>query len=169
MFTEWVYRSYTEMKQYCESIDATMLTIHSRHESYSLRFKFPLETTFLGAQKEGNKWKWFNGQDMSFSDWFPGEPNNYGGNQNCIMFHKKDGKWDDWQCENRLYTVCKPNNCEDFIRKENERINWRLVSYVDWKVNDAIHAKLAEIENMVQRKYYELAVQYYQQMNKTWF
>ena len=47
-------------------------------------------------------WVWENlGKPLDFSNWAPGEPNNWGGLQHCaaIKLWEENGKWDDIGCE----------------------------------------------------------------------
>ena len=52
-------------------------------------------------------WVWENvGKPLNFSNWAPGEPNNFKGGQHCVAMKLGnwgnwwDGKWDDLGCEN---------------------------------------------------------------------
>ena len=65
---------------------------------------------WIGAtdQETEGVWKWPNGNTLDFTNWRTGQPNNYGGSQNCAALNYRDaGKWDDVDCETRRPYICK--------------------------------------------------------------
>ena len=55
-------------------------------------------------------WTWRGGEKLSYTHWFPGEPNDYGGEEDCGMARfasKKDSGWNDVSCESKLAVVCE--------------------------------------------------------------
>ena len=49
---------------------------------------------FLGGQRESDgNFQWTNGEDLSYTAWMSGEPNNDGGNENCLAMFLVDGQW----------------------------------------------------------------------------
>ena len=68
-------------------------------------------TFWLGAsdlQTEG-VWSWTRGNDrFQYKYWQVGEPNNEGGNENCLAFgHSTGFKWNDINCQNKLNFICE--------------------------------------------------------------
>jgi hypothetical protein len=45
------------------------------------------------AAEEGN-WLWMSGEPKIYSNWRPGEPNNGGENEDCVVT-RPDGLWND--------------------------------------------------------------------------
>lgn len=47
----------------------------------------------------GGNWAWVNGDAWSYTQWNPGEPNNYGGNENILQLfatgNNRSGNWND--------------------------------------------------------------------------
>ncbi|XP_045183604.2 uncharacterized protein LOC123542037 [Mercenaria mercenaria] len=74
--------------------------------------------SFIGANdvaEEGN-WVWsISGQTMNYSSWFPGNPNNHGGDQDCAVL--LGDRWDDNHCGGPFKYICEkidfcdPNPC----------------------------------------------------------
>ena len=82
-------------------------------------------------EKRGMDWVWFGGNDIEkegvwkwpdhtpweFTSWAPGEPNNGGGNQDCLHSycgHHWDGcKWFDGKCILSKAFVCSKNICQE--------------------------------------------------------
>ena len=45
---------------------------------------------------------------ITYTDWYPGEPNNSAGNDDCVMFYNYyDGKWNDYPCTYSDCSVCE--------------------------------------------------------------
>ncbi len=52
---------------------------------------------------------WNNGAALSFSNWWAGEPNNYGGDEDCIGNNfGGTGYWNDYSCWTSLPFACQP-------------------------------------------------------------
>ena len=55
-------------------------------------------------------WQWVDTDEkMTFSDWVPGEPNNYQNMQEdcAVLIYYEDFKWNDMLCENQHFVICK--------------------------------------------------------------
>jgi len=52
-----------------------------------------------GSPEPGGNWQWVTGETWSYSNWFPGQPDNYGGDQNRLIFYNDQlspsDRWDD--------------------------------------------------------------------------
>ena len=59
------------------------------------------------ATSEGT-WTWSDGALFSFTGWASGQPDDLGGDQDCLLtnFHGA-GAWDDQACITKLKFVCK--------------------------------------------------------------
>ncbi|RWS20739.1 hepatic lectin-like protein [Leptotrombidium deliense] len=156
------------MKEYCESIDAYLITIHTIAEQRYLVKEFPIEISYLGVHKNGSEWEWIDGKPHSFANWGEGQPNNHGGSQNCIRIFKT-GHWDDCSCNTPLYTVCKPRNCKQFMVKQEQRQNSLIKNYIYTAVNESMELNMAKIRTALELQFYERAVLDYQRLNSTLF
>ena len=68
------------------------------------------DQVWIGAndlKKEGT-WVWdHSGAELQYTDWYAGEPNN-GGRENCAtILPKRDMKWNDMVCDQKLPFICK--------------------------------------------------------------
>ena len=65
---------------------------------------------WLGAtdiQSEG-VWIWnSSGSALTYTNWSLGEPQNLGGNENCLHMWLYLGEWNDNTCDNTLATLCE--------------------------------------------------------------
>ncbi|XP_033122640.1 C-type lectin mannose-binding isoform-like, partial [Anneissia japonica] len=66
-------------------------------------------TYWIGLMRSGSSWRWSNYSTSRYRKWGSGEPNNVGGNENCVHT-KKNGNyltWNDIRCSARLSYVCE--------------------------------------------------------------
>lgn len=47
-----------------------------------------------GSLGPDGKWRWMDGEEIGFTNWAPGEPNNYDGTEDKLMIYR-DGNWND--------------------------------------------------------------------------
>ncbi|WKY06620.1 hypothetical protein Q1695_006644 [Nippostrongylus brasiliensis] len=116
-----------EAKRRCQEKGGQLATIHSKEENdllYSLS-KDPSVTTatyrayiWIGLEKIDGKFQWLDGSPVDYTNWGPGEPNNYRGEESCTQFSQltlsygsMDPRgWNDYYCfeEIRGY-ACEKN------------------------------------------------------------
>ncbi|XP_063443383.1 perlucin-like protein [Mytilus trossulus] len=69
---------------------------------------------WLGATdlvQEGT-WKWTSGNQIGYSDWAYGEPNNTGQDQDCLqLWDKESYLWDDLWCTSERNYICQRKTC----------------------------------------------------------
>merc|ERR1719369_2479292 len=86
---------------------AHLASVHSPEEQAFIVDNFP-KNIWLGGtdiSQEGT-WDWTDGTPFDYSDWYPGEPNDHGINQDCL-WERKEHKWDDNTCEQEQLFLCK--------------------------------------------------------------
>jgi len=80
-------------------------------ESSTLAGSGSVPSIWLGGTDDPieNNWRWTNGQPWGFVNWAQGQPNNQGGNQDCLRFpaDRTVDQWDDWDCMTALPYVCQ--------------------------------------------------------------
>ncbi|XP_038071998.1 hepatic lectin-like [Patiria miniata] len=80
------------------------------------------ENDFLASLAQGSKiWvactdrrqegececEWSQDGEGIYTNWREGEPNNYGGREDCVFLWPSDKKWNDVRCEIEIWAVCK--------------------------------------------------------------
>ncbi|MEM8976999.1 MAG: lectin-like protein, partial [Pseudomonadota bacterium] len=89
--------TWDEAKAEAEALGGKLLEVNSQEENDFIVQTFggsaPIWLGFSDAQQEG-EWVGANSTSVSFSNWLPGEPNNYG-NQDYAVIASSDGRWDD--------------------------------------------------------------------------
>jgi glutamine synthetase type III len=55
-------------------------------------------------------WEWAStGQAMDYTHWFPGEPNDAGNDEDCLLIHDSypNGEWNDGLCSTHFKYICE--------------------------------------------------------------
>ena len=67
-----------------------------------------------GHQNSAGAWVWSDGAKWSFADWYPGEPNNAGGDEDYLEIitlnyptDKYKGKWNDHRDSHKAPYICQ--------------------------------------------------------------
>lgn len=47
------------------------------------------------------------GNNLTYFNWAPGEPNNNGNGEFCIEMNQNQGLWNDYNCFVKLYFMCE--------------------------------------------------------------
>ncbi len=109
----------------CKCLGAQLVKIESAAENNFLKRTFLTSSGLsfwigLNDQIDEGKWKWTDGTPLEiYNNWSNGNPNNYGGNQNCghitmgnisvggYTLKNFDGKWNDLNCNFALGYICE--------------------------------------------------------------
>ncbi|NOT36332.1 MAG: HYR domain-containing protein [Saprospiraceae bacterium] len=107
--------TWIEAKAICESLGGKLVVINSKDENDYLTSKLMGTTAFIGlhdSNTEGN-FEWIDNSPLTFTNWYPGQPNNANGDQDyCEIL--PDGTWNDqygkncyreFICEIPCYTI----------------------------------------------------------------
>lgn len=121
-----------------------------QYELERLKAKLKSRLVWLGARREmtgnhplthrsrSNVWRWVNGALISQFLWADDQPNNYNGQQNCIVLDGgRKWLWNDVTCDlDYLPWICQytPSNCGSPDKAENSTILER-----DYRVGREIH------------------------------
>ena len=95
-----VSKTWSQARKDCEKRGGYLVTITSKEEQEFIRDLLSKNGKknsdyWLGGYREGKNWQWVTGEDFTYKNWAPGEPNNDNG-QNKLMFSSSGrGKWDD--------------------------------------------------------------------------
>ncbi|XP_077206968.1 mannose-binding protein-like [Paroedura picta] len=57
-------------------------------------------------QTEG-RFKYANGELVSYTNWKAGEPNDSGGNEDCVTMYTENGQWNDYNCNEKALIICE--------------------------------------------------------------
>merc|ERR1719310_334719 len=102
-----------EAQMFCENQGGNLASFHSQEENDiafnmtggaggSIRFWFGFHDLSL----EGD-FEWTDGTCVDYTNWAPGEPNDWGSGEDCSMFWTGSGQWNDLDCNSKLPYICR--------------------------------------------------------------
>jgi hypothetical protein len=102
-------RSWTDARDFCGTLDATLVTIDSTEENELLRAASQIVRggewwLGLNDRETEDTFRWV-GRDSAFRNWGSGEPNDVG-NEDCAEL-RSDGRWNDERCSDANPFVCE--------------------------------------------------------------
>ena len=85
---------------------------------YQIMKSRKITTAWIGVHRHvSGKFITVSGVDISFTNWYPGEPNNNAGSEDCVELMNKvswvndvdaSGKWNDLDCsDSSCYYICE--------------------------------------------------------------
>lgn len=129
--------TYAKAKEKCEAKKSTLVQhirpiTHDFITSELKRMEPSMDTKLLwiGVEKEpshiSRTWRWVDGSRVNKPLWGRDQPNNYIGDQNCVMLdHTKGWRWNDVVCSlNYLHWICQFNasSCGSPDKHENTTV-----------------------------------------------
>jgi len=102
---------------YCMKMNALLVSIHSSEEDALMHFLCNSESScWTGLNDVDNEgvMQWLDGTSIDYTNFTPGQPDNYGGNEHFVHL-MKEGTWNDQDWHVKYYALCKrprDNNCE---------------------------------------------------------
>ena len=90
--------NWDQAQTYAESLGGRLVTIDDEAENQWLTSTFGSEMYFIGANDvavEGN-FTWTDGSALNYSNWLPGEPNNWENREDHAVIDGQTGNWLDW-------------------------------------------------------------------------
>ncbi|KAM4574367.1 galactose-specific lectin nattectin-like [Fundulus diaphanus] len=105
-------KDWYEAENACNGLGGNLASIQTDDEQdfisgFILKKTGSYSSTWVGGHKEEGEWTWSDGSPFEFNNWSPGEPNNVGGNENCMEINLRGRKYvNDANCDIRLPYVC---------------------------------------------------------------
>lgn len=104
-------RSWADAKKACnDRYESQLASVHSMHENDFLG-ESDLGDQYhmwIGLESKNFDWyEWDDKSDVSFTNWDRYEPNNKGGNEQCVEMMPHNSKWNDNHCSQKHPYVCK--------------------------------------------------------------
>ena len=103
-------KSFDEAKVACQDMGGFMAEPRTEEIQTAMkRLTFDSPYLWIGL-REDSWYKWeTDGEALTFAAWDAGQPNNYGGNQDCAAMRKADHEWDDAVCSQHYGYACQAN------------------------------------------------------------
>nr|QNH72389.1 toxin candidate TRINITY_DN29126_c0_g3_i1 [Pachycerianthus borealis] len=117
-FSTGLSSSWQNAQQRCQSMQADLLCVTSNDEWTFIKTRLQLlgvsRSHWIGPNDIAQEGAWVcGGQNLTFTWWYPNQPNNYGGNENCaaILHAWYNFRWSDDECTNPNYQyICKASS-----------------------------------------------------------
>ncbi|XP_062372346.1 macrophage mannose receptor 1-like [Sardina pilchardus] len=119
--------NWKEAQNYCRTHHSDLISIRSQGDQTNfhnyINPRYPTAYVWIGLYNDINSWRWSldsSGlEQIGFSNWSSGEPDNFKGHESCADFH--NGTWSDSPC-----TLKHPFICYD--EKETAANQYILIS-----------------------------------------
>lgn len=103
--------SFQDAQQVCAQAGGTLPSPRSAAENQALQQLVTAENkaaAFLSItdSKTEGEFTYPSGAPLVYSNWAPGEPNNNGGNEDCVEIFS-NGKWNDKSCGESRLVICE--------------------------------------------------------------
>lgn len=96
-------KRWIEAREACRELGGQLVSIHSQEEQDFLTKHASQTGSWTGLRDldiEG-EFVWMDGNPLDYSNWGPGEPNNGGQGEDCVMM-QGSGQWNDAYCRSTL-------------------------------------------------------------------
>ncbi len=104
--------SWLQAKAACEQVGADLVVINSQEENDQVSNWLNTQSAWIGLSDhvlEGS-FEWVNGDPITYTNWYPGQPNNYNNNQDYVEI-MNSGEWNDQYNYYSLYFIMEVPNC----------------------------------------------------------
>ncbi|NWV68571.1 MRC1 protein, partial [Malurus elegans] len=104
--------SMEKARTFCKNNHGHLATIGNNSERKFL-WKYilkngKLNSYFIGLiQNAEHQFSWMSGSPVHYAAWAQGEPNFAGGQEHCVVLNKKDGLWNDVNCDFSNGYICE--------------------------------------------------------------
>ncbi|XP_038548119.1 macrophage mannose receptor 1-like [Micropterus salmoides] len=110
-----VGKNWSDAQSYCRSKYTDLATAENKEESDQLvaaAKQFYNRQLWMGLYDDIHSWRcslqkegYYGEGEAEFRMWNSGEPNNFGGYEDCVQM-LADGTWNDWSCKSTFQFVC---------------------------------------------------------------
>ncbi|XP_059188290.1 lectin-like isoform X2 [Centropristis striata] len=104
--------SWTEAQSYCREHHTDLASVRNQAENQKVQELVPgVWAVWIGLFRDS--WKWSDGSSSSFRYWKSGQPDNYGGKEDCAAADfSSSGGWRDRKCDQKFPFICySPSKC----------------------------------------------------------
>ena len=118
--------TWKEAENFCESVGGHLVIIESRDEENLVEGMLGNRNFYwLGASvdlsKKDARWLWVNGEPLEYSNWHGTQPDNFTGEENCLMMYNYTNPSDSYATKGLWNDVQEDGECqgEEFFGADN--------------------------------------------------
>lgn len=105
--------NWNAAKSACEAMGSELATVKSQNEQQALAPRIK-EFTWIGLHRvsyDSSPLIWVDGTRPSYTNFYPGQPDHYGGYEDCVHMLLREGqvKWNDISCSLNMLFICEMN------------------------------------------------------------
>jgi hypothetical protein len=107
------YETWPEARQTCLDLGMYLVTVTSQAEMNflrQLRDEVAYDAYFwigLNDLETEGQFVWDNGEPLGYTSWGGGQPDDYGGAEDCVTVFRANIAWYDYPCDHHNVTVCE--------------------------------------------------------------
>jgi len=101
--------TWNDAQQNCVAYGGNLASVQSAQENDFIFGITMTQRTWIGGNDIENDgtWVWNDGTPWSYENWGMNEPNNHGGNEECLNIGHHGNEWNDAPCSNEFNSICK--------------------------------------------------------------
>jgi hypothetical protein len=116
LFCNHLAADWTSARLHCTQYGYELVQVDDQEEDdwlveTAVDFRTPYVWTGLNDMRKEGEWEWSTGQPAEFTSWNEGEPNNWGGREDCGIMYvttEKKGRFNDRNCRDaRPQFICE--------------------------------------------------------------
>ncbi|XP_051501859.1 macrophage mannose receptor 1-like isoform X2 [Myxocyprinus asiaticus] len=124
-------KTWSDAQAFCRANHLDLATFNNDNDRNNFRdylaaskFNSDVWVGLYSQYSDINSWRWsFQDENVTFTNWSPGEPNNFGGNEKCVHFWSSN-TWNDRPCSTYMYCFCYDGVTDNFILVKDQVRTW---------------------------------------------
>ncbi len=96
-------KTWSKAQSSCRERYTDLASVRNQAENEQIKSMIQNQSTWIGLYRD--PWKWSDASPTSFTNWKPHEEPSGNMDTPCVLLHY--GRWQEHECDDRLYFVCQ--------------------------------------------------------------